>query len=312
MKKSIYFLFCVLAALFSQCKKTDLSASYIEISSNPFVMDVRDYPLQHDDFSADPENLYCIKSQKFPDVWLFVNGKDMGTWEIPCKIPVLAKGKTKVQIYPGVKMNGVSTSRPRYPFVETNTMNLDLRTAETTTVDSVSIKYYTTSSFKIIEHFQGNSNRYFRSLDSVGPTFRMVSDADFPLDPSYTQNQVGCISLANDTTFEVVSDKSFLRFSVVPQYAFLELDYRCDVEAAQFVVSMLVDKYVNSVSSTVMEPLVVVNASPTWKKMYINLTQSIARNVTNVINYRLDISGSRTDDNIPMNFYFDNIKVIYR
>ena len=86
------------------------------------------------------------------------------------------------------------------------------------------------------------------------------------------------------------------------------MDYRCDVEAAEFTVTMLVDKSTTSVTTS--EPLVVANAGPQWKKIYVNLTKSVHRNSLNAINYRVQISGGR-DDNNPVHLYFDNIKVIY-
>ena len=60
------------------------------------------------------------------------------------------------------------------------------------------------------------------------------------------------------------------------------------------------------------EPLVVVNATTKWKKIYINLTQSVLRNHTsNAVGYRVYLSGGRSDST-PVHYYFDNIKVIYR
>ena len=73
-------------------------------------------------------------------------------------------------------------------------------------------------------------------------------------------------------------------------------------------VTMLVDKSTTSVTTS--EPLVVANAGPQWKKIYVNLTKSVHRNSLNAINYRVQLSGGRDDSN-PVHLYFDNIKVIY-
>lgn len=302
MKRTITVLsFLFIGILLSSCNKTDLTASYIYIDTTAFSIDMANY---NDEFSTgyDQGELNCIASQKFPDAWIIVNGKDLGTWELPCKIPILAKGNASVQIFPGIKLNGVSTSRPRYPFVDGNTQTIDLQESKITTVPSIPIKYYSTTAFKIVENFERDYNGYFTAEDTNGVNFEHIYDAE---DPS---NRIGRISLEDSITeFNVIS--STMKFSDV-QYVFLEMDYCCDVENAQIYAGMLINKPTTAVTTD--EPLVVVNASTQWKKIYINLTQSVLRNhISDAVGYRVYLSGGRSD-NTPIHYYFDNIKVIYR
>ena len=302
MKKSAaVFSILLLCLLMGSCKKTDLTASYLYIDTAAFHVDMTNF---NEEFSSgyDQGELDCIASHSFPDAWIIVNGKDLGTWELPCKIPVLAEDAVSVQIFPGVKLNGVSTSRPRYPFADASKQTINLKHNEITTINSIPFKYYSTTGFKIIENFERDYNGYFSAEDSNGVNFEHVYD---DLDP---QNRIGEISLEGEVTdFNVIS--STMKFSTV-EYVFLEMDYRCDVENAQIYVGVLIDKPTSAIDTD--EPLVVVNASTNWKKIYINLTQSVLRNHTSEsVGYRVYLSGGRSDST-PLHYYFDNIKVIYR
>lgn len=302
MKKSVVVPFILLLCiLLGSCKKTDLTASYLYIDTAAFYVDMANF---NEDFSTgyDQGELDCIASHNFPDAWVMVNGKDLGTWELPCKIPVLAEESVYVQIFPGVKMNGVSTMRPRYPFADAIKQNVNLKHNEITKITDIPFKYYSTTQFKIIENFERDYNAYFSAEDSTGVNFEHVFD---DINPT---NRVGKISLeGSNTDFNVISPT--MRFNDV-EYVFLEMDYRCDVENAQIYAGVLVNKPTSAIATD--EPLVVVNATTKWKKIYINLTQSVLRNHTsNAVGYRVYLSGGRSDST-PVHYYFDNIKVIYR
>lgn len=303
MRKSItVFSVLLIIILFSSCKKTDLTASYIYIDASSFSIDMTGF---NDEFSTgyDQGELECIASQNFPDAWVMVNGKDLGTWELPCKIPVLAKENATVQIFPGVKLNGVSTSRPRYPFTDANKQTINLKPSEITKISSIPVKYYPTTAFKVVENFERDYNGYFAAEDSNGVNFEHIYDMDNPT------NRIGMISLEDSVMdFNVLT--SALRFNSDVQYVFLEMDYRCDVENAQIYAGVLITKPTTVVATD--EPLVVVNASPKWKKIYINLTQAVLRNhISEAVSYRVYLSGGRSDST-PIHYYFDNIKVVYR
>lgn len=303
MKHTSHFvILLIFAFLFSSCEKVDLTATYISVDSTAFTMNVSQFNNEHNT-NYDASELASIADQKFPDVWVTVNGASLGTWEIPCKIPILGHDSAKVILYPGIKMNGVSTTRPRYPFVQGYEFQLDLKGGEVLEIESIPLKYTATTKFEYIENFTRDYNGVFHAAKTNGINFTHIADPENPI------NRIGEIALV-DSIMEFELESSSMNFdNHLPTSAFLEMDYKCDVENAQFSVAMLIDKSTTSVTTS--EPLVIVNASTEWKKIYVNLTQSIARNQVNAIDYRVQLSGGR-DDNNPVHFYFDNIKVIYQ
>ncbi len=302
MNRALLSLCIILIVCLSGCKKTDLSATYIYLDENAFIVDVSNYNDEHNT-AYDAYELESMGSQKFHNAWIYVDGQDLGTWELPCKIPILAKDSSEIMIYPSIKMNGQSVSRPRYPFVDPYKTRLERRPGQITQLSDLQVKYTSTASFEFIENFNTDYNGVFHPIDtSIAINFEHIADPDNPA------NRIGEIVLdGTDSSFELVSnDMDFNR--VLPNYVFLEMDYRSDSDNGEVCIGMLIDKSTTSIAA--YEPLVIANATKTWKKIYVNLTQSVARNQINATNYRVRLSGGRDDS--PIHFYFDNIKVIYQ
>ncbi len=55
-------------------------------------------------------------SNAIKDVWVYVNDQQIGAFELPAMFPVLAMGNQKLEIRPGIKVNGISSTRAPYPF----------------------------------------------------------------------------------------------------------------------------------------------------------------------------------------------------
>ena len=95
-----------LAATASSCNKFEGSQtvpSYIHIESVE-VDSLTDY------FT------YGANTHKITDAWVFVDDNPVGCFELPATFPVLKSGPHKVAVYGGIKVNGISASRDRYPF----------------------------------------------------------------------------------------------------------------------------------------------------------------------------------------------------
>ncbi|HOY90996.1 MAG TPA: hypothetical protein PK891_04715, partial [Bacteroidales bacterium] len=44
-------------------------------------------------------------------VWVYVDGTANGVYELPAKVPLLYEGKHELIIMPGIKLNGITTTR---------------------------------------------------------------------------------------------------------------------------------------------------------------------------------------------------------
>ena len=55
-------------------------------------------------------------SEKISDAWIYINGNLEGAYELPATIPLHYEGIKELSIYPGIKRNGISADRKKYPF----------------------------------------------------------------------------------------------------------------------------------------------------------------------------------------------------
>lgn len=122
MRKSIYLVTSLLVLIFlvNSCKEPDLTPVYICASPEDFeeCIDVSAFNSTHDQ-NFDQEQLLALTRHKFTHVNFYVNNKNLGCWELPCKVPVLDVGgdtSTLVMI-PAVRMTGMSNTIYGYPFL---------------------------------------------------------------------------------------------------------------------------------------------------------------------------------------------------
>ena len=73
--------------------------------------------IQIDDFQFSiSNNNQGTSSEKITDAWIYINGNLEGAYELPATIPLHYQGIQDLSIYPGIKRNGISADRKKYPF----------------------------------------------------------------------------------------------------------------------------------------------------------------------------------------------------
>ena len=87
------------------------------------------------------------------DAWVYINNKLIGAFELPATIPILSSGKQQLTIVAGVKNNGFTAQRIRYPFYKAYDTDIELVPANVDTVVPV-FSYYESLSFQWLEDFE--------------------------------------------------------------------------------------------------------------------------------------------------------------
>ena len=99
-----YILVLVILFGFNSCSKDELEAtipSYISIDK--FTISTN-YSTQG------------TSSSNITDAWVYIDNDLVGIFELPAKFPVLKEGNVKIDVYPGIKENGISERRSKYIF----------------------------------------------------------------------------------------------------------------------------------------------------------------------------------------------------
>ena len=100
-----FFLILLLPLLFA-CQLIDqpeIAPSFIQIESFDFNIN---------------NSGQGSESSKITDVWVYANNNLEGVYELPATLPLHYQGNTDLALYPGIKRNGISTDRKKYPFYE--------------------------------------------------------------------------------------------------------------------------------------------------------------------------------------------------
>lgn len=284
MKKSIVFL-SIICWIFSSCEiinpEEDIP-TYIHIDSI------------HVDYPANSK----VTSSNIENAWVYLNGELNGVYELPATFPVLAKGKNKLTVLPGIKVNGQAVYRSYYPFLQQYEEELELITYDKDTVISIQPKtaYFDDLNIVFEEAFT-SQNTLFE------PGFNNTSKL-LVQDKREGDNYYGSVYLQDtNNVMELVSKPYDLPTDGRPVY--LEIDYNTDLI---FTVGLMMN-YSNSPVYP-YSILHIVETEGEWKKIYINLTE-VLQDHSNAESFQVFL-GAATSENQPEAFlHFDNIRLIH-
>lgn len=245
-------------------------------------------------------------SHKITDVWLYIDDNIQGCYEMPATIPVLERGKHKITLYPGIKLNGISSTRTINPFYKPYIIEeFELKEKVFDTIHP-STTYYSkdesTLEFAFIDDFE----RQIFVEDSNGSDTAIIrTDRDAPerWDDEFNNSHYSGYVWLGDTINNFCFTSTELRD--LPNQGnsiFLEIDYKC---TEVFEVGLYA-----KISQMENIPLVYVNPSPTWNKIYINIGPTIT-DTQDAEYFKFYIAGM-IDENSEAEYYFDNLKLVYR
>ena len=284
MIKYLYFL--LIGVLISSCTLTDNDQPL------PAYLEITDVNLITNQFQGEP-------THNISEIWAYADNQLLGVFEIPCKIPVLTSGETtEFLIFPGFRNNGVQSKSFTYNLMDqirfTETMNEgDL------IQKSLTFVYKDDAKFDFIEGFEGGSHIFSRDLDEDESSF-----IEATTDDKKSGAQSGKISLTQEKpTLSAASIFDYNRVDNAGKDSYLEMDYKND---GPFVVGVL---YVQE-GQKVAQPLILLNASDNWNKIYIDYTSILSSPL--IETYSVYISSDIESSSIESGtIYLDNLKFVH-
>lgn len=237
-------------------------------------------------------------SAKISDAWVYIDDKLIGCFELPATFPVLYEGTHEIKVRAGIKVNGISATRAPYPFYEIYVQKAELRKNTRLTIKPV-VSYASFTKFNFMENFDGVGIMLAPGPAGTADTMKQTFDSKLVFEGKGS----GLTRLKrNQVTFQCVSNTSY----VLPQGGspvFLEFNYKCN---HNFVAGI----YAHTNTNTSMIPVIGINPSENWNKMYVYLTPSVsgASNVTD-FNIYFAMYNDEAADNLEL--LIDNIKLVY-
>lgn len=240
-------------------------------------------------------------SSSITDAWVYIDGTLIGCFELPATIPLLYEGKQNVIVRPGIKINGIANTRSIYPFYS------DFKDQIVLVKDSVVNWTKNTVTYKLNTLFPWQENFELSgiSLDTtskstVGITKTFDSELIFP---ENNNSYSGMVIMDQDSSvFEAVTAEKF-EFPSSGNSVFLEMNYKIN---HNLVVGVF---YVAS-GLQVQRPLIILNKTDAWKKVYINLTVP-KYDTPSATDFQIFFGAEKEDGTEDAVFLLDNIKLVH-
>lgn len=292
MYRNLYFLISIMVFLlgifvFDSCEKFESDQTipaYIQIDSIGFSTDI---------------SQQGSASHNIIDAWVYIDDQLIGAFEMPAKFPVLEKGIHKVEIRPGVKMNGVAATRIIYPFFKPITLENCRLTPDSITIINKSTIYYDNTVFPWIENFESESLSLVAGTNSDTTISKTNVDSLV-----FEGNYSGIVYIDEENpVFEGVSYEAY----ILPQLGspvFIELNYKIDNIITAGIYSQTQSQIISS-------PIVNINTSDKWKKIYINITPNVSA-ATNALDFKIFFGSVKTEDVDNPVILLDNIKLVHK
>lgn len=236
MSRYIYLITSILSILlfFNSCKNPDLTPVYIHVTEAALedCIDVSNFNETHDQ-NFDQEHLEALKRHKFTHVNVYVNNKNLGCWELPCKVPVLdvsGVDTSTLILIPAFPMTGMANTIWGYPFLNICRQRVILQKGTTYEAEQNPPRYVY-SEYARFPYFETFSN----STSFVASDTSSTSRSKLNLLPvSYEGKKVGELIMSDSTaqSFDVSSSKFLV--PVGSYRVVLEIRYKtdCDIDVA--------------------------------------------------------------------------------
>ncbi len=235
-------------------------------------------------------------SHKITDLWLYVNGKFQGVYPAGNLLPIISKGEsTKINIFGGIKNNGISSTRLYWVFYDFITLDTLVDNGKTIEMP-ITFKYVASTTFTFMENFDGSGVSLIKSPNTenhTDTTWKYAAPAD-------------CFEIKSaEIGLTGAGKQAFLESSIpypMPQGSanvYLEINYKCN---ERFEVGVM--------SGATPKSTVFVSPSDTWNKIYIQLADAVNRS-PNASSQKIYFKLVSTNETPYPKMFLDNIKLVY-
>jgi hypothetical protein len=300
--KNCYFLFFafLFVFLFFSCIKPDITPAFLILSEedfeNCFENDRGKFNTTHD-ANFDETEFQIIRHHHIRDVYVSINGKELGYWRLPCTIPLLPdySGENIIRIIPCVRTPNATLTTIQYTFVTPVSRFLKIEKEGAYKLDDLIFEYRKEVDFNVVETF--TQSTLFSSVDTIN---------------NYAQLSI----IHEESIGEIILNDSLPIFDIATDYMnllginckhFWEIYYKCDGEMVTYL------GFRNTPSGVTHQTMMVFpSTSGSWKKAYIDISEivKIAASGSPILSVRLGISGIRNSNTSTAYFHFKYVKLI--
>lgn len=242
-------------------------------------------------------------THNFSDVCVYVDGKMIGIFELPCKIPVIAQGKVSVVMYPVIRNNGIAATKKIYPFVIPHTEQLDLNPGETYSID-LQTRYANETHFWIEDFNSPN----IQVITEGAPVNASLIRNNNPLYALPGGDFYGQIHLTTSDSLWIGYTDPTMNLPGSGAEVYLEIDYRNTNGILTGLIEISPDNQKKQHPNVTINPQHLSELK--WKKIYIDL-KDIVSNAPSSAQFSHYFRTILNSGEIESDIYIDNIKVVH-
>ena len=245
-------------------------------------------------FSLSTKSTEGSNSQKITDAWVFINGTSNGVFPLPTIFPILDSGSVDVEIFPGVRGDGIKSNPIIYPFY-TSYKTKFVSTSEKTYTLKPSITYNSSAQIGINEDFERTN------ILSVNRD--LVTNVPFTIINNGFEGKSAQAIL--DGSSPTIEKCTTVRVPIAQNVnnAFIELNYK--TTALLYIGLVASDAAYSDVSSVYK---IALYPNTEWNKTYISVLDEI--HGLNKPYYQIAIKSVKPDSLDKVTILIDNLKLI--
>ena len=240
-------------------------------------------------------------SHKIVDAWVYIDDVLIGTFSLPNTVPITNVGEHEIKIFAGIKKNGISVDRKKYPFYQPYTITKNLEADSTYSIEPT-VTYE----------------------DNISIWFEDFEDPSFKLNPHQSDTTIQIVNGPSNLLFEGDAGGIFLNgnqyqcemrtseasFNNMPTNlstpAYLELDYKSNfpLEIGILANQVAGETYTHSALITLNE------TNGAWNKTYLYLPDA-SNFFANSPEFDIYFRVTNPNQVNGIEIFIDNVKVIF-
>ena len=247
-------------------------------------------------------------SEDIDDVWVYVDDGLLGVYEFPeagkpLIFPVLVSGIHKLEIRPGIKLNGISSTRVPYPFYKSVIFeDFEFIPEKTHELGVLTTTYTDETQFVWIEDFEEAEIL----IDNYGDTIieRTLPENNPIAFLSDYSRFSGEINLTTERPSYTGTSYNSFDVQTAGTVVVMEINFKTE----NFLQVGLLIREEDDVPE---KSLVIMNHTDEWKKIYINLGSNLSL-YPQALDYKVIFRAGLSTGNSEAKILIDNIKIVYR
>lgn len=237
-------------------------------------------------------------SEAITEVWVYSDDQNLGVYDLPAKIPILELGTANIRIFAGIKNNGISNTRIRYPFYAPFDTTLNISAFQIDTL----IPHFTYYNQAVISEKGFESGNFLVQTGTNNGNFSVTNQAN----QVFEGNRSGWGHLDAGSSHLFYKDDENLNYSS-GENVFLELNYSSNNIFSVGYITTTGGIQAKNVALIINPTSSGDGLSPVWKKIYIDFGYVLQQN-PNAQFHELYIESIPANATTPVNIFLDNLK----